>query len=847
MKLLLLDSLSLLNRAFYALPPLTTRDGRPINAVFGYFKMLVKLIKEQKPTHVVAAFDVHAPTFRKVMYAEYKANRKPAPEDLIIQIDLMRELLRALNVSIVEKEGYEADDILGTLSRAADMDTIIVTGDRDSLQLVSDKTHVMLTKVGVSNMIEYDLDRLAEDGLTPEGVIELKAMMGDASDNIPGIRGVGEKTAKNWLTTYGTIDGLYEHIDEIKGKMAEKVIADKEMAYLSRELATINCNVPLEIDFDSYRICYPFPIAAKTKMIEYNFSSMLDTVDFDDTADIAVVDEVEITEINDLDTLTETLTRVSKSDTFAFCIEDDCFTFADSPDQCYRVVCENNFLSPMYLSTTMQAIAPVLSTAQSVIFFNSKSERRQLYVEHGISFGGRILDVSMALYLSNNNINYDTMREYAKSMGCGDGLAAYLVKSYLQVMPIIDGDEQLSRLYYDMELPLCSVLLDMELSGFGVDVGVLKELSARFDAELKALTDSIYALAGRQFNINSTKQLSEVLFQDLELKSGKKTKTGYSSSVEVLEEIKGDHPIIPLILRYRMLYKLNSTYCVGLQSAIEQDGKIRTVFKQNLTNTGRLSSTEPNLQNIPVRTAEGREIRRAFVPSDGNVLVSADYSQIELRLLAHCSGDERLVTAFREGKDIHRHTASLIYNVEESAVTPEMRSASKAVNFGIIYGMSDYGLSVEIGVSVYVARRFIDSYFATYPRVKAYMDSNVEFARENGYVSTIFGRRRDIPEIKSPKYQTRAFGERVAKNMPLQGTAADIIKLAMVKVDQALKTRSPKSKLIMQVHDELIVDCPRNEVDNVSAILRECMENCVSLSVPLTVEIGVGDNWYEAK
>lgn len=872
-KLILLDSNSLLNRAFYALPPMSSVDGKPTNAVYGYINMLFKIINDIKPTHIIATFDLKAPTFRKAIYADYKAQRKPMPEELALQLPIIKEVLEAMKIQIVSMEGYEADDLIGTLSNKCPFETIIVTGDKDSLQLVSNSTKVWLTKRGITDIIEYDEARLLEDGLTPKGVIDLKSLMGDASDNIPGVAGVGEKTAKNLLAQYGDLNGVYEHIDEIKGKLKEKLEENKDMAYLSYQLATININSPIEFDEEKSRLQDYVNNESIAIMKQLNFKSIVsrfangvknnsdnaetgantvkqsnEKIINEESPKIAVeytskIDEVKQIEVQTAEDLAKLETVILKEKSFSLFVEKG-FNLCVSGVE-YVISIEQDLLAEgLEFNQVAMFINKFISNPNiEVILYDAKVTFYQLKSENVQNFQ----DVSLKVYLLDANRNYKNFDEVKLDFGAESSQNGNAIQYLNNICDEKLKQMNLWELYNNIELPLVSVLYKMEKVGCRIDKNLMGELRIKFADELEELTKKIIAYNDNvSFNINSPKQLGEFLFVKLGLKHGKKTKTGFSTNADVLESLRGESEVVDLILRYRQISKLLSTYIDGLLPLIEGD-RIHTIFKQTVTATGRLSSTEPNLQNIPVRKAEGKELRKMFIASEGNKLVCADYSQIELRLMAHFSEDENLIKAFNDGLDVHRFTASRAFGVPFELVTPEMRSKAKAVNFGIIYGISSFGLSNDIGITPYEAKIFIEKYFEMYPKVKQYMDNNVEFAIENGYVKTLANRIRFIPELTSSKHNIRAFGERVAMNMPLQGSASDIIKIAMINVQNALEKGGYKAKLILQVHDELLIDCPQNEVEEVKQLLLECMENVVELKVKLVADVSIGDNWLEAK
>lgn len=849
-RLILLDSNSLINRAYYALPNLTNHDGQYSGAIFGYMNMLIKIFDTYKPTHVIATFDRKAPTFRKSMYDGYKATRKPMPHELASQLAPLKEILAAMNIPILEMDGYEADDIIGTLAKKYSAKTFIVTGDKDSLQLIDDTTTVLLTKKGISEIAYYDEPALKSEGLVPSQIIDLKSLMGDSSDNIPGVAGVGEKTAKDLLAKYSTLDGVYAHIDEIKGKLQEKLISGKEMAYLSYDLATINVNSPIEFDdLEKARLNATFSGEVKALLKKLELTKIIDRLNFD-SSEASAVAEIFIPKSQDIDTLeglSKVLSKIILNGKFAFSLSGRITISVD--DECFNIVIADNLLGEgINYGDFLDACKNVFENEKIVKTCFDYKNNLHVLDKDGITLRGVENDTLLKAYLIDANRNYKSEQELFNAYNLPEGEESALI-AYLD--GILDREMQergLVDLYKNVELPLVEVLFDMEKEGFRIDLDILNELNDKYSKELDSLIRQIIELAGKPFNVNSTKQLASVLFEDLGLKSGKKTKTGYSTNVEVLNSIKNQHPIIPLILRQREIAKLKSTYLDGMLPLIDSKHKIHTIFKQTVTATGRLSSTEPNLQNIPIRKAEGKQIRKMFIASEGNELVCADYSQIELRLMAQFSGDETMLHAFNNNVDIHATTASKVFGVPLEMVTADMRRQAKAVNFGIIYGISDFGLSEDLGIPVYKARDFIAGYFATYPKVKEYMEKCVEVAKEKGYVTTYLNRRREIPELKSSNYNLRNFGERVAMNMPLQGSASDIIKVAMLRVSKALKDGGFKAKLIMQVHDELIIDSHVEESEKVKKLLVESMENITTdFSLKLVADCSAGKSWLEAK
>lgn len=850
-RLILLDSNSLINRAYYALPNLSTHSGQFTGAIFGYMNMLMKIVSTYDPTHIIATFDRKAPTFRKSMYDGYKATRKPMPTELASQLAPLKEILAAMNIPILEMDGYEADDIIGTLAKRFAVETYIVTGDKDSLQLIDDTTTVLLTKKGITEIAFYDEKMLAGEGLAPSQIIDLKSLMGDASDNIPGVAGVGEKTARDLLAKYGTLDGVYAHIDEIKGKLQEKLVNSKDMAYLSYDLATINVHSPVEFDdLDKAKFKPVFSEEVKRLLKALELTKIADRMTFDGEESAARQADVffpQVKDIDSLDGLGEVISHIIIKGKFAFSLSRRITVATD--EECFNIVIADNlFGEGINYSEFIDAMKGVFESADIIKVCYDLKNNMHVLSNDGVDIVGAQSDVLLKAYLVDANRNYKSEQELFNAYNLPEGEEAALIYYIDNIIDKELEEKNLVKLYQDVELPLVGVLFDMEKQGFSVDVDVLNDLNKKFSAELDGLLSEIMELAGKPFNVNSTQQLASVLFEDLGLKTGKKTKRGYSTNVDVLNSIKNQHPIVPLILRQRELAKLKSTYLDGMLPLIDSKKKIHTVFKQTVTSTGRLSSTEPNLQNIPIRKSDGKLIRKMFVASEGNVLVCADYSQIELRLMAQFSGDKTMIDAFNNNIDIHRTTASKVFGVPIEMVTDEMRRQSKAVNFGIIYGISDFGLSEDLGVPVYMARDFIAGYFATYPKVKEYMDKCVEIAKEQGYVTTYLNRRRDIPELKATNYNVRSFGERVAMNMPLQGSASDIIKVAMLKVHKALKEGGFKAKLIMQVHDELIIDCPVDEEERVHRLLVENMQNITpDFDVKLIADCSSGKSWLEAK
>lgn len=848
-KLVLLDGNSLINRAFYAMPLLTTQKGEFTNAVYGFLNMFFKILTDVKPKYVAVAFDVHAPTFRHKIYEEYKGTRKPMPMELRPQIPLLKSVLNQMGVFTIEKAGLEADDIIGTLSKRFNTENIIFTGDRDSFQLVSPSTKVHFTKRGITDIDILDNSNFTEKtGIVPSQVIELKALMGDASDNIPGIPGVGEKTALTLIQTYGNIDTLYANTDKLSGKLQEKVINGKESCYLSKTLATIDTDCDIQASLNELEFSLPLKSDLKKVFMELEFKSLYNRNDIFSEKDEPDTKTTLNKAVNVI-TIKETgkLPQI-KSQTVAFCQLKNAISLYYNDTEFIFPIKETLLDDALSLGEILKEVSIFLSGKTPIIVFDNKQLKHFLDT-YKISLTAPILDLALVKYLTDftgeRNLT-ETILEYGKD----EKTPAYSMTLIWNDLYKKLEDYDMVSLYNDVELPLSNVLYEMENSGFKVDENSLYELGKQFSVILQEKENKIRELSGDfTLNVNSPKQLGELLFNKLKIAKGKKTKTGFSTSAEILEELEDAHPIIPYILEYRKLQKLQSTYIEGLKSLIDKKtGLIHTSFNQTVTATGRLSSKEPNLQNIPVRDDEGKILRKFFVPkSDDRILVSADYSQIELRLLAEFSNCTSLINAFKEGKDIHAITASKVFKTPLEKVTKQQRSNAKAVNFGIIYGISEYGLSKQLKISPKEAKSYIDSYFIEYPEVKAYMDNNVLSATSCGYAKTFLGRRRYIRDLYSTNYNLRQFGERVAMNMPLQGSAADIIKIAMINVFNRLKKENLKSELILQIHDELIIDAFISEKDKVLKLLVEEMENVVNFKVKLIAESGVGRTWYETK
>lgn len=835
-KILLLDSNSLMHRAYHALPNLKSSKGLYTGAIYGFLSILLRLIKEQKPTHIAAAFDLHGPTFRHEMFKDYKATRKPMDEELRQQVEPLKQLITAMGIKIVSLQGYEGDDILGTLSKRFDDECIIVTGDRDSFQLVSPTTKVFWTKKGVSDIEVYDEERLLQDGFTVSQFIDYKALRGDTSDNVPGIAGVGEKTAKQLLEKYGSLDEILAHAAEIPGKLGQNVQNGKNIAILSKELVTINCDVPVECTLDDLKFTPVYSQAVRTLLGQLEITSLAARMTFENGEDESVVELPKIEKNVVVLTTGQDIKAAIKGDKIAVLIGEN-ITFAVDDKTEYKIDCVQDLFSEGVDFDEAVNIVKECAKDMELVCYDFKA----LSKAYGFD-NAKFFDTMIASHLVRGSAPIKSVEQVLGADGLEVGAAELLVESDKLKEQL--AKNELNHLFFDVEQPLCVVLRNMEQRGMCVSVAALKSLEEKYAERIATLTGEIYDLAGEHFNIASTKQLGEILFEKLMLPHGKKTKTGYSVSEDVLGNLSGAHPIIAKILEYRHYAKLQSTYVTGLQPLVKA-GRIHTEFNQCITTTGRLSSTNPNLQNIPTRSEEAKDIKSAFIPSEGNVLVSADYSQIELRLLAHMSGDEQLIKAFNEGDDIHAITAAQILGKSVSEVTPAERRDAKAVNFGIIYGISGYGLAENLSIPQYKAKEFIANYFTMHPKVREFMDGCVKSARERGYSLTMLGRRRNLSDLNASNYMVRSSAERMAMNTPLQGSAADIIKLAMLGVEKRLA--SMKSKMILQIHDELIIDAAADEAEEVKKILSYEMEHAVKLSVPLIAEAASAKNWGELK
>ena len=849
-KIVLIDGNSLLNRAFYATPVFTTSSGMPTNAIFGFIKLLFKIQSDLKPDYFAVAFDMKAPTFRHKEYSGYKATRKPMPEELAVQVEPLKNLLKKMKIAICQKEGIEADDILGTLSKKFDVHSYIYTGDRDSYQLVDEKTDVFFTKRGVADLLKLNCDNFtAETGLLkPSQVVDLKALMGDSSDNIPGVPGIGEKTARGLLEKYLTLDGIYERLDELKGATYTKLSENKELAYLSYKLATIDRNCELDLKLEDCISPKKYCAEVKKLFREFEFKSLLGLNIFEE--DNVVDTQLKYPEKVQCKSYSEISAEIESNSEF-------CIVASESGAEIYTGGKQFSFkISEDLLA--IEGIGPddllriyddiFGNTKNKVIAFDCK-RLMHLVANNGISFKCNYEDLAVLNYLCDKETASMELKELCAYFGYDFNYSAYVISVLFKNLYERAKSENVLKLYEEIEKPLVKVLFDMEREGVKVSADMLGELAKQFHERAEEYRWKIYGECGKEFNLNSPMQLGDVLYNNLGITEIKKKKTDkYTTSAEVLEKLTDKHPVVADILKYRFYQKIASTYLDGFKPLIDKKtGLVHTTYQQTVTTTGRLSSVNPNLQNIPIRDEEGKVLRKLFVAREGNVLIDADYSQIELRLLAHFSGCKELIEAYNSGTDIHSVTASQVFGVPVEEVTGQMRRAAKAVNFGIIYGISDYGLAKNLKITNAEAKNYIERYFSTYSAVKDYMNANVEFAKEHGYVATLTGRKRDIPEIKSSNYNLRQFGERAAMNMPLQGSSADIIKIAMINVYNMLKEQGLKTKLILQVHDELVLEAPENEAEKASAILKDCMENAVQLKVPLTVDVHIGKNWYDAK
>ncbi len=868
-KIVLIDGHSILNRAFYGVPDLTNADGLHTNAVYGFLNIMFKILDQEKPEYLTVAFDVHAPTFRHEMFEEYKGTRKPMAEELRQQVPVIKEVLQAMGVKIIEKAGLEADDILGTISRMSErrgLEVSVISGDRDLLQLATEhvKIRIPKTKKGQTEIEDY----YAEDVLnvyqvTPTEFIDLKALMGDTSDNIPGLPGVGEKTATKIITEYHSIENAHEHASELKPPRASKAIIEHwDLAVLSKTLATIKLDAEIDYEFADAKLGNLYTDEAYVYFQKLQFKNLLGRFE---TSELSNKIEDAFETITNKEKAEQIFTDAAKAERVGIALckntEDVLPLFADlaefagialccSDEHVYYIKTGNDISSAWLKEQTVQLV----EKNECCIFFdvkNAMGELGSLPVSH-------CFDGTIAAYLLNplksDYTGEDVARErlnlLIEDKLPDDSKACYEAYTGWKAAPILQEqlkENNMWKLFVDVEMPLVETLYDMEQCGVRVEADELKAYGEKLGVRIHELEQEIYEEAGEIFNINSPKQLGVILFEKMGLQGGRKTKTGYSTAADVLEKLAPEYPIVAKILEYRQMAKLKSTYADGLAGFIQADGRIHGKFHQTITATGRLSSAEPNLQNIPVRMELGRLIRKVFIPEDGFVFVDADYSQIELRILAHCSGDDMLINAYRQAQDIHRITASQVFHVPFDEVTDLQRRNAKAVNFGIVYGISSFGLSQDLSISRKEAAEYIEQYFLTYPGIKTFLNNTVASAREHGYVETLFGRRRPMPELKSSNYMQRSFGERVAMNAPIQGTAADIIKVAMIGVSRRLKEKQMKSRLVLQVHDELLIETYIPELEQVEEILKEEMERAADLKVPLLVDMHTGNNWYEAK
>lgn len=879
-KIVLIDGHSILNRAFYGIPDLTNSEGLHTNAVYGFLNIMFKILDEEKADYLAVAFDLKAPTFRHKMYEAYKGTRKPMPEELHQQVPVMKEMLTAMGVPLMMLEGYEADDLLGTVSRAMEekgLTVSIISGDRDLLQLASENTCVRIpkTKRTGTEIEDYHTQEVIDKyQVTPVQIIDLKALMGDASDNIPGIPGVGEKTAAKIVAEYGSIENAYAHVEEIKPNKARESLRDHyDLAQMSKKLAAINRYSPFELELESARIGNLYTPQALELCKRLEFKNMLSRFACSSGEPAAVESFRVITELGEADTFFQQAENAEavgiQVDEAEGCMRGIAVAWGED-ETAYLPV--QGFVTQAYLNGKLRELMQKVPVS---CFLNLKQQLSYMETEEKDVPGGAEMpfDGVIGAYLVNplkNDYTYDDIaREFtgknypareellgkktvsaAGQEEAAQRLACYQARTALETRtPILEKlrETGMEKLFREVEMPLVFTLHDMEKEGILVKAEELKEYGEKLGEQILRLEQEIYELAGETFNINSPKQLGILLFEKLKMPYGKKTKTGYSTAAEVLEKLAPEYPLVEKILEYRQLAKLKSTYADGLAVFIGPDGRIHSKFNQTITATGRISSTDPNLQNIPVRTELGRQLRKVFIPREGSVFLDADYSQIELRVLAHVSGDQQLIRAYREAQDIHAITASQVFHVPLDEVTPLERRNAKAVNFGIVYGISSFGLSQDLSITRKEAQEYIEQYFQTYPGIKNFLDGAVHDAKEKGYAVTLFGRRRPVPELKSSNFMQRSFGERVAMNSPIQGTAADIIKIAMVRVSRRLKAEGLESKLVLQVHDELLIETKESEVEQVKEILKEEMMGAAGLAVPLEIDMHTGASWYDAK
>lgn len=868
-KIVLIDGHSILNRAFYGVPDLTNSEGLHTNAVYGFLNIMFKVLDEEKPEYLTVTFDVHAPTFRHRMFADYKGTRKPMAEELRQQVPVIKDVLKAMGIEIIEKEGLEADDLLGTISCMCEekgMDVSIISGDRDTLQLATEhvKIRIPKTKQGRTEVEDYNAADVVEKyGVTPKEFIDVKALMGDASDNIPGVPGVGEKTATRIIQQYQSIENAYEHADELKPPRASKNLKEFwEQAKMSKVLATIETHADIAFDVEKARLGELYTKEAYELFQRLQFKNMLGRFEAGISVNEIEKNFKEVTERAEIEKIFEEARQAETAGAAFSRDPGNVLPLFAHPSGFGRIAvaygADKIFSIPCDMDTDMDYLFGELSRLAGTVKCFSMCGLKEYLSYLPDADSGSSFDVIVAAYLLNplkSDYDYEAVAREQLGLLVDENMdqaakACYEAYTAYAAAPVLKKklkESGMDRLFFEIEMPLVFTLYDMEQAGVKVEAEALKAYGDQLGIRLVELEKEIYEMAGEEFNINSPKQLGVLLFDKLGMPHAKKTKTGYSTAADVLDKLAPDYPIVAKILEYRQLAKLKSTYADGLAGFIGADGRIHGKFNQTITATGRISSTEPNLQNIPVRMELGRLIRKVFVPKEGCVFVDADYSQIELRILAHCSGDGQLIQAYREARDIHRMTASQVFHTPFDEVTDLQRRNAKAVNFGIVYGISSFGLSQDLSITRKEASQYIEHYFETYPGIKKFLDDAVAHAKEKGYAVTLFGRRRPVPELKSSNFMQRSFGERVAMNAPIQGTAADIIKIAMIGVSGELKKRNMKSRLILQVHDELLIEADESEVEEVKAILKDQMEHAAELSVPLIADMHTGRNWYEAK
>ena len=861
-KLFLLDGHSLAHRAFYALPLLQNNDNEYTNAVFGFARMLFRLIEDENPDYLIVAFDKKAPTFRHKEFEDYKGNRKKMPDELSPQFSLIKTLLKGLNIPIVSKDGFEADDLIGTLAKTGEskgLDVRIITGDRDALQLVSNKINIFYTRRGITDLVKYDLKKVKEKyEIEPDQLRDMKGLMGDSSDNIPGVPGIGEKTSISLLKDFSSLENVLDNIDNVSGKKRKENLKKyTEQAKMSKMLGTIITDVPIDVDFTKCKMGDPDREVLMPLLERLGFSSLLDKFRENEKIEL---NTISFKEIDEEKKIVELINDIKKQETMAFDILLDNYSYPVSANVNGFLIAlnEKDIYSLPFTNKVLKLFSDILENNHIEKYILHAKETQIILKSQGINLSGLIFDPLLATYLLNPSDKLPSLEEQLKkelNLVLPDDITeerkdGLILSRLFELKGILDEklkEVNLVNLSNEIELPLVEVLAELELNGIKIDISYLNLLSDKWGKELSDITTQIYQFAGEEFNINSPKQLGVILFEKLGLPVIKKTKTGYSTGIEVLEELHDKHGIIPLIMEYRQLAKLKSTYVDALPPLINKEtGRLHTSFNQMVTATGRLSSKDPNLQNIPIRTEEGREIRKAFIPQgDDWYLLAADYSQVELRVLAHISGDNNLIEAFKNGDDIHTQTASEVFEVEADEVTSNMRRHAKVINFGIAYGMSPYGLARDLGISRKEAENYIDKYFARFSGVKKYMDDVVETAKKNGYITTIFDRRRYIPEINSRNFHRRNFARRAAINTPIQGSAADIMKKAMINVYNKLNTVDLRANMLLQVHDELVLEVHKDDLSELAKLLKDEMENAVKLDVPLIVDLQIAKNWKE--